>query len=335
MKRILCFSAVALIVVVSLASAQVGAMIRGVVTDESGAPIPEVKIEIAFAGSRDLKPHTYTMTTNKKGYFTRVGLPDGSYKITLSKEGYAPTIVNTNVSLGGLSDLGTMMLRSAKAPAPAPASGAASPGSASAAVAGPAGAEALAKEQERFKQTFIQALEAAKAGKYDEAEALYKEVLAKAPNLGLAHYNLGYVYRQKQDWTAAEAEYRKLIELEPTSTDGYVALAAVLQATNKTDEAAKILADAAPRFQQDAKFQYAVAVLHFDSGRRDEAIAAFTQVRTLDPSNPEPLYFLGVLAVQAGETQQAITYLDQYVAAAGQNAHNLETARGLLKVLKK
>lgn len=308
-------------------------MIRGVVTDESGAPLPDVKVEIKFEGTRDLKPHTYTMTTNKKGYFTRVGLPDGSYKITLSKEGYAPTNVTTNVSLGGLSDLGTMMLRSAKAAAPPAAAGAASSGG-SAAVGGPAGAEALAKEQERFKQTFIQAIEAAKAGKYDEAETLYKEVLAKAPNLGLAHYNLGYVYRQKRDWAAAEAEYRKVIELEPSSSDGYVALAAVLQATGKTDDAARILSDAGARFQQDAKFQYAVAVLHFDSGRRDEAIAAFKQVRTLDASNPEPLYFLGVLAVQAGETQQAITHLEQYVAASGQNAKNLETAQGLLKVLK-
>jgi Flp pilus assembly protein TadD len=333
MKRMPVFAVVVFMLTASFAAAQIGAMIRGVVTDEAGAPVPDVKVEIRFAGGHDLKPQTFTMTTNKKGYFTRVGLPDGSYKITLTKEGYAPTIVNTNVSLGGLSDLGTMLLRSAKAPTAAPP---ADPSAGTAAAApGPAGAEALAKEQERFKQTFTQALEAAKAGKYDEAETLYKDVLAKAPNLGIAHYNLAYVYRQKKDWTAAEAEYRKVIELEPDSSDGYIALAGVLQAANKGDEAAKTLSDASARFQQDAKFRYALAVVYYDSGKRDEAIAAFKQVRMLDPANPEPLYFLGVLAVQAGDTPQALTYLNQYVSASGQNPRNLETAQGLLKVLKK
>jgi Flp pilus assembly protein TadD len=340
MKRVIAIAAMLFIALTAARTgAQVGAMVRGTVTDEKGQPMPDVKVEIKFQGTRDEKPRTFTQTTNKRGYFTRVGLPDGPYKITFSKDGYEPTTITTNISLGGLSDLGTVPMRARKdaAPEDRPAAGAPGPAAAppGAPGAAPVDVAALSQEQEEFKQTFKQAIEAGKAGRLDEAEGLYKQILAKAPNLAVAHYNLGFVYRQKKDWASAETEYQKAIELQPDSSAGYVALAGVYQGQEQTDRAIKVLADVASRFEHDAEFQYGLGIVLFDSGKADNAAAAFQKVTTINAANPEPLYYLGVIAVQKNRTQEALGYLEQYVAASGQNPRNLQTAQGLLKALQR
>jgi Flp pilus assembly protein TadD len=341
MKRITAVTAALLFSISASGGAQVGAMMRGTVVDAEGRPVQGVKVEIQFQGSQDLKPKTYTQTTNNKGYFARVGLPDGPYKLVFTKEGYDPSTISTNISLGGLSDLGTVPLRPSGARAapggvPSPAAGV--PGSAGGASTGTAGAPeaaVLANLQEQVRKTFMQAIEATNAGNLDQAETLYTEIIAKVPSLAVAHSSLGYVYRQKKDWPAAEAAYQKAIELQPDDSSNYVALAVVREAQGQREKAFQTLSEAAPRFENNPKFAYSAGLLYYDWGKADEAAAAFQQTRTLDPANPEPLYFLGLLAVQKNQQQEGLKYLEQYVGASGQNAKNLATAQGLLKALKK
>ncbi|PYQ21304.1 MAG: hypothetical protein DMF79_08445, partial [Acidobacteria bacterium] len=76
-----------------------------------------------------------------------------------------------------------------------------------------------------------------KAGRLDEAEARFKEVVAKFPDLGGAHYNLGYVYRVRKDWKSAEAEYLRVTELQPTRSDAFIALAAARELDGRSPEA--------------------------------------------------------------------------------------------------
>ena len=330
----------ALLVSAASAGTQTGAMIRGTVVDAEGRPVPGVKVEIQFQGTQDVKPKTLTQTTNNRGYFTRVGLPDGPYKIVFTKEGFDPSTISTNISLGGLSDLGTVPLRTAGRGGATPAGSTAStaePGAAAGpgAAGGAPDAAVLAKLQEQVRKTYAQAIEATDAGNYDHAEAQFKEIIAKVPSLGPAHASLAYLYRQKKDYGAAEDSYRKAIELQPESSDYYLSLAWVQQAGGNPDKAVETLTGAAAKFDSNPKFVYTSALLYYEWGKGDEAAAAFKKLRTLDPSNVEPLYYLGVLAVQKNQPQEAVPYLEQYVAGSGQNPKNLQTAQGLLKALKR
>ena len=76
---------------------------------------------------------------------------------------------------------------------------------------------------------YARALEAARAGRPDEAEPILKDVITKFPDLANAHYNLAYVYQLKKDWKGAEASYQRVTELEPAKSDAYLALSAVRQ----------------------------------------------------------------------------------------------------------
>jgi Flp pilus assembly protein TadD len=293
-----------------------GAMARGEVLDEQGQPLAGVKVELQYTGK---EAKTFVRTTNQKGAYIQVGLPSGPYTIRYSKEGYVPGIHKTTISAGGLTEIPTATLKAAKA------------------VAGPE-AQGLPPAEDvgkKLEDDYAKAMEATRAGRLDESEALFKQVLEKAPDLAVAHYNLGYLYTKKKDWAGAEAEFKRVIELQPERSDAYVALEAVYEASGRREEGLKLLTEASSRFQGDATFQFAFGVACLNAGQSELAAAALRRARELDPSRVEALYYLGTLAVGAAHVEEAIGHLEAYVSATGQDPQNLATAQKLLETLKK
>jgi tetratricopeptide (TPR) repeat protein len=303
--------------------------IRGQVLDEAGQPIPGVQIEMEFKGESRRKI-TRTQQSDKSGGFVRMGIPDGMWQITFSRPGYQTYVMEIHLSLGGFSEAGEVVLKAAPAMAAAKAASAADvPAPAAPGTGLPAG------EVAALEQSYAAALDAARAGRYDEAEAGLKAVLSKFPEVASAHYNLGYVYRMKQDWKAAEAEYLRVTELEPSKSDAFIALAAVREADGRADEAAEALLAAAPAFAGDARFQYALGVTSINSGRSADAEAALRKALELDPANADAHYQLGTVLVGQGKIKEAIAELETYLGMAPADAANLPVAKGLLAALKK
>ena len=297
--------------------------VRGKVVDEQGAGVPDVKIDMDFLGESRVKI-AKTQQTDKKGGFVRMGMAEGKWKFTFTKEGFKTYVMETDISLGGFSEVPDVVIHHGNA-------------SASAAPEGKPVAAVLPPTPESNKagETYTKAVEAAQAGRYDEAEPMLKEILAQFPDLAPAHYNLGYVYRQKKDWKAAEAEFQKVTELEPTKSDAVLALAAVRELDGRTQEAVEGLVAAAPGFAQDARFQYALGITSLNAGKSVEAEAALKKAAELDPANPEPYFHLATIAVGANRVPEAVGLLEKYLAMSGQVPANLETAKGLLGALKK
>lgn len=294
-----------------------GAMVRGQVVDEQGRPLAGVKVELQYMGK---ERQTFARTTNDKGGFVQVGLPSGPYQVHYSKDGYLPLATQTSITAGGLNEVPTETLKLAAKSAPRPAT------------PGPEPEADVAKE---IQDTYARAMEAASAGRLDEAEALFKQILEGVPDLAVARYNLGYIYSRKKQWPAAEAEFRRVIELQPERSDTYSALAAVLEATDRRGEAVELLSAASPRFERDAAFQYTVGIAYLNGGEGALAEAALVKARDLDPSKVETHYYLGTLAVGGGRVQEATSLLETYLSLSGQNPQNLETARRLLEALRK
>ena len=318
------------------AEAQAGAQMRGVVVDEEGQPIPDVEVEIEYVGEGQKK--VYRQKTNKKGGFVRVGLPPGNYKIYFRKEGYKTYGIDTWLSLGGLSEIcgesepgapcADIVLQKAPVVVNIPGG------------TGAAGAEGEAREVDseeaaRLGAAYMQAVEAIKGERWGEAESALKEVLAQIPDQPAVHFNLGHVYRQKKDFAAAEGEFRRTMELDPDDPDAYVALAALYEAQGKGTEAVTVLTEAAPRFEESAKFQTALGATAMNEGREKDAEAAFTKVVALDPTNAQVQYYLATLALNRGDKDDAIGHLEAFVAHAPAGSPDLEVAKALLEALRK
>jgi Flp pilus assembly protein TadD len=291
-----------------------GAMVRGAVMDENGQPLEGVKIELKYQGR---EPETFVRTTNDKGSFVQVGLPSGPYEILYSKEGYNSVAHATNITAGGLTEIPEAVMTPAAR-----------------VVTAPEGGEPVPDVGKEIEEKYAQAMEATKAGRLDEGAALYREILEVAPELAVARYNLGYIYQQEQDWAAAEAEYERVIELEPERSDAYSALASVYEAVGRSDDALELLAEASSRFEDDPVFQFNLGVTYLNGGQNDLAEAALHRARELDPYHAETDFYLGTLAIGAGRLDDAIEHLKAYVGASGQSPQNLATAERLLETLK-
>jgi predicted Zn-dependent protease len=217
----------------------------------------------------------------------------------------------------------------------APAEGGA-PGAGGAAPAGGASgaATATAEEAAKLGAAYAQAVEAIKTSQWDAAEAALKEVLARIPDQPVVLFNLGHVYRQKKDYPAAEAEFKRVTEREPAKSDAFVAMAALYEAQGKGGEAVDYLTANAAAFEQDAKYQVALGATAMNQGKEKEAEAAFAKAAALDPSNVEIQYFLASLALNRNEVGDAIVHLEKYVAEAPAGSPNVETAKSLLAALQ-
>ena len=298
---------VGLLAVLAFASAEARAQTgtaRGNVVDEQGQPVADAKVEIEFQGGVTRRLAT---KTNKKGEYVQVGLSAGLYRFTVSKDGYQTTYVESRVSLGDAAAIPEVKLAKPSGPK--------------------GGAGDLAG-------TFTVASALAKDGKLDEAEAAFKEILAKNPSIVEAHFNLGFIAFLKKDWPAAQAEYQKATELRPTYADAWVGLARAYLESDQKDKAMEVMKQASAANENDPNIQFNLGVFYLNAQQLDDAEAVFKRVQGLAPSNNETDYYLATIAINKGQTADCIAYLEKYLASSPTNAKNVATAQGLLSALK-
>ena len=305
MKRVFVIGGLLVAVVLAggEAFAQTGTA-RGKVLDEKGQGIPDVKVILEYQGG--VSRH-YETKTNKKGEYTQVGLFPGDYKIMAGKDGFAPSGTEHKIGIGEVTYVSDIKLADAKKVAEAQA----------------------AKQVDDIAPIFNRAADLGKAGKLDEAEAAYKEVIAKAPNIPETYLNLGYIYRQKKDWTSAEASYKKALELRPGYSEAMSGLLAVYEATGQEAQAAELAKTA----EGDATVQFDRAAQLLNDNKYEEALAAFQKAAAAEPTNPEPIYYIGAILVGLNRADEARTNLEKYLSMNPTNTQNVATAQGLLQAL--
>lgn len=289
--------------------AQAGAA-RGTVVDAAGEPIAEATVAIEYLEGL---PISFETQTNDSGQFTQVGLRSGRYKFTVTKEGYRGTFIEHSITVGEPTRLPPIQLLAME--------------------------QARAQQAEEDGQTiatrFNEGIAMAQAGQFDEAAAVFNELLETVPEFPEAHFNLGYIHSQRQEWVQAEAEYKLALEQRPDYPDAKMALSSVYQRTGRGDEAAALIADAAREGSAGGQVFFNLGIVHLNAGKQVEAIEAFKKAEELDPDNPEIQYYLATLLVGQGATDEAVERLEKYLAMSPENPQNVATAQGLLQALKK
>jgi tetratricopeptide (TPR) repeat protein len=290
------------------AQAQTGTA-RGKVLDAQGQPIQDAKVTIEFQGGITRK---FEVKTNKKGEFLQVGMQPGPYRFTASKDGYQPAVADVRISLGDPTQVPDFKLNTMTQ-----------------------AAQAAGSPQAELRASFQKAVEAQSAGRLDEAEAAYKAILEKNPDVPEVYQNLGAVYALKKDFAAAEAAFLKGLELRPDSADTATQLAKLYQDNGQPEKAMAIMEKSAGANPADAKAQFNRGIFLLNAYKNEEAIAAFEAAIKADPNMTEAYYRLGALMVGQGKIPEAILNLEKYLSMNPTDAQNVATAQGLLKYLKK
>jgi tetratricopeptide (TPR) repeat protein len=292
--------------------AQSTGAVRGKVSDDKGQPVEGAEIGMDFQGGITRK---YALKTNKKGEFAQIGLPFGTYNVVIRKEGFQSVSLSPRINPGEPTDLGDNRLLPA--------------------------AVALAKQQAEAKgkggdlsAEFNSAYKLMQEGKLDEAKAAFEAILVKQPNVPEAHFNLGHIAAQKKDLVAAEAAYKKSLEIRSDFVPAYGALADLYEGQGDRPKALAFLKQAAADHPDDGAILYQVGWSLFNRGQSAEAKPLIEKAATLQSDNPEVFYLLGTIAVGEGDIPKAVTNLEKYLAMSPKNPQNVGTAQQLIAALK-
>jgi Tfp pilus assembly protein PilF len=332
MKRvalaILSAAVLTFLVVASPVSAQGElAQVRGRVFDKDHNPIMDVVVKFDYRGEKTSAHSTFKVNTDKKGGFVRIGIPSGPYTLTFFKPGYKLQNIDSYLSFGSLSEIPDVTLEKL----PEGVQGL-SPDASKEEIDA---AQKKAAQTTKLRKVINDAITAVEAQDWATAEGLLNQVLKETPDQPIVYANLGYVARKKGDLPAAEAAYRKAVELDPTDGETFAILAVVLESDGKRAEAVDMLVKAAPRFENNLPFQSVLGAIAMNAGRNDEAEAAFKRVLALKPSSAEAHLHLATFALNQGHTPEALEHLKQCVALAPAGSSDSELAKQLIAALTK
>ncbi len=301
--------------------AQTGRL-KGKVVDAANKPVEGATVVME---SKELNRKLSTKT-DRRGEYTHF-LPPGEYAVTVSKDNLTQTQVtkvsiderelNFTLTAGGGAGGGTMSEADKKK---------------------------FEAERAAVQAAFTEGATLSNAGKYDEAVAKFNEVIVKLPKCVECYTNIALIQVRKKDYAAAEAAYKKAIELQPTSSEIYMGLANVYNAQGKSDLALEASAQAsklggagaaggaAGGASADALFNQ--GVIAWNASKAEEAMKLFQQAVAADPKYADAHYWLGMANVNQGKLPEGIKSFEEYLklAPTGQYA---DQAKGMIAAIKK
>jgi tetratricopeptide (TPR) repeat protein len=291
--------------------------IEGRVVDVNGQPLTGAQMAIDRQG---IAGH-YEVKTDGKGQFLHAGLPTGSYKVSVTKDG-KPVVCNPNVrvTFGGSAKVECDLRQ-------AIAQGATEEEKAKA-------AEEKAKA-DATKAAFEGARAALAAKNFDEAVRLFKEAADKDPTQHVIFANLADALSQARKYDDAAAAYRKAIELKPDEAPYYNNLGIVLGNAGKIDEATQALQKAAELNPAGAgQSYYNLGAVLTNRGRTADAATAFKKAIELNPQMAQAYYQLGISYFGSPNTiPEAIPVLEKFLSMAPTDP-NAEAAKQLIEAAK-
>jgi tetratricopeptide (TPR) repeat protein len=306
----------------------------GHATQQDGTPCVKCPVII----ERQSVKGTYQTKTDKKGNFVYVGLPLDNYKVTLQDPGGKTLFWITKKAEMGEPTQADFDLPKELARAQQEAK------------SNPAAQQQAAqqeKEQKEFtnlKQVFDQGQALDNQKQYAEAAAMYQkgEAMAKGKNLGVVLEHEAVSYQNAKMYDQAVAIYQKLIAADPANASYHSNLGTTYAMMGKPTDAEAECAKAAQATPADAtKCYFNLGAIAHNSGRMDDAAAAFKKVTELDPKNADA-FFLEGQALMGKATMGAdgkvvpapgtVEALQSYLQLAPSGPHAAE-AQGMLQSL--
>ena len=139
-----------------------------------------------------------------------------------------------------------------------------------------------------------------------EAEVLLRRAVAEAPDSPEARANLAAVLQASDRRENALDHYERALELKPGMVDARFGLAACLQALGRNQAAITCYEAILAAEPTHAEANYGMATLLAELGRADEATAKYRAALALDPDFAEASYALGALIARGGSPEEAI-----------------------------
>ena len=140
---------------------------------------------------------------------------------------------------------------------------------------------------------------------FEAAIAPLQKVLADQPDFAYGHFQLAYVYTALKKSKEAQAEYQRVVELDPKLSAAYVNLGMLLLDDHQDAAAVAPLRKAVELLPAESRPRYLLAVALDRSGDRAGAAEAFEALLHLDPNDITAIEYLGWLNLRSGKPAEA------------------------------
>ncbi len=269
-------------------AAQTG-RVGGTVKDEAGNPIKGATVT---AENPSASPSSFTATTDDKGRFSIIGMRSGQWKFTAQAPGFGPESGNLQVqTIGSPNPPLTFTLKKGGAPA-----------------GGLAGVNA------KDLQGDLAAADADfNAGKYDDAIAKYKAIMAKAPALTVINLQIAAAYRNKKEYDNAIAAYNELLKADPNNDRAKVGLGMTNLEKGDLAAADETLTAAANAGSPSREVFYNLGEVKFAKGQPDDAAKWYQKASDTDPTWGKPVFKLALVAINKGDKDGAKKLLEKVI----------------------
>jgi len=158
------------------------------------------------------------------------------------------------------------------------------------------------------------ALQHHQAGRLQQAEHLYRQILAQVPGHAPAMHHLGLIAHQAGQNDIAVDLIRQAITLMPSDADARFNLGVALASSGRLDEAIAAYRQAIALRPSYAEAHNNLGIALKDKGQVDEAIAAYHQAIALRPSFAEAHNNLGIALKSIGSLDEAIAAYRQAIS---------------------
>ncbi len=175
-----------------------------------------------------------------------------------------------------------------------------------------------------------QAFEYHRTGRLQEAEALYRQILAAAPDHADALHLLGLLSAQMGNHEAAAGFIERAVRVNPSVADYHNNLGETLRALGKVEQAISAYQQALALRPTYVAARFNLGLAFQAQGRLAEAIAAYRQALALAPNTTEIYNNLGIALQEQGDLDDAVTAFGQARALKpnlAETYYNLGNAR--------
>jgi len=293
--------------------------ISGEIVDESGAKILDALVVVESTRSST----RLETKTDKKGHFAVGGLGTGAWRVTASKEGYLSAATEVQVSQLAANPPVLLTLTSASA--------------GGAATSAEAGASLLDSGNALLK-----------AGRYDEALAVFEDFAAKFPDIYAVRLNIGSACMEKGDLDRAEAEFKAVLDKngpapedlrkqKDTSLKALSGLGEVALKRGDFESAQGFFRRALEISPEDPAAAYNVGEIFFSNLKTDEAIAYFELAIKIKSDWPKAYHRLGLVYLNKGDFPKALANLKKFLELDPQSpeAAGVKAAIAAIEQIKK
>jgi tetratricopeptide (TPR) repeat protein len=279
------------------------ARVTGYVTDEQGKPIEGVRVKLF-----SLKANQgFEVRTDKDGKWVAAWVRGGDWNVDLDKIGFEPKkgVINLNENKKN-PDIVLVMKR------------------VEGLIITDDVKEMLAKGNDLYDQK-----------KYDEALAVYQDILAKFPDLYPMYRSIGNCYFAQEKYDLAEQNFLKVLEKDPKNVQAILMIGNCY--INRGDAAKAMEWYAKIEFEkiEDPVVLYNLGTTYYNSGKYEDALKCYLKAVEKQPDSVDGLYQLGLTYINLSKKAEAIASFESCLKLLPADSPKAAQVKGFLDYLRK